>query len=94
MTSWHAASVVQDSLGGGIEVVGALWVLLVCIAAYRSRGLPRPLAVLGVVLGLAGISTLAPKLADTAGTVFGLGLIIWLTWTATLLTGATTGRGN
>ena len=43
ITSWHSVSVIQDGLGGGLEVVGALWVLLVSSAAYRPRILPRPL---------------------------------------------------
>ena len=48
VSTWSAVSVVQDALGGGIEIVGALWVLLASIAALRSSALPRGLVVLGV----------------------------------------------
>ena len=40
VSTWSAVSVVQDALGGGIEMVGALWVLLVSAAAIRSSALP------------------------------------------------------
>lgn len=85
VASWHAVSVIQEGLGGGVEVVGALWVLLTCTAAYAARSLSRPLAVLGTALGIVGLITLAPGLADVAATIFGIGMLIWFTWTATLL---------
>lgn len=92
ITSWHSVSIIQDGLGGGLEIVGALWVLLVSIAAYRRRVLPRPLALLGAALALIGLCTLAPTLTDGAASVFGLGMIIWFTWTATLLVRADTSK--
>ncbi|HSE09836.1 MAG TPA: DUF4386 family protein [Nocardioidaceae bacterium] len=79
VSAWIAVSVVQDALGGGIELVGAAWVLLVSIAALRTAVLPRGLAVLGFVIGAAGLMTLVPQLEDAAA-IFGLGFIAWYVW--------------
>ena len=48
----------------GNELVGSLWVLLLSLAALRTGGLTRALNYLGVVLGIAGILTMIPALAD------------------------------
>jgi len=79
VSTWSSVSIVQDALGGGIEIVGALWVLLLSIAAIRRRLLPRGLAVLGIVIGVAGMWTLVPQVEDAAS-VFGLGFIAWYVW--------------
>ena len=68
-----------DGLGGGIEVVGGLWVLLVSWAALWARGLPRALNYLGMVIGVSGLLTVVPVL-EVLGAVFGLGLIVWFAW--------------
>jgi hypothetical protein len=84
VSTWSAVSVVQDALGGGIEIVGALWVLLVSAAALRSSALPRGLVVLGVIVGIAGAATLVPQLAEAAA-IFGLGFIAWYIWAGLVL---------
>ncbi len=75
-TTWSAVSAVQDGLGGGIELVGAVWVLLVAVLALRTGVLPRGQSVLGLCVGLVGIATLVPQ-ATVAASVFGLGFILW-----------------
>jgi hypothetical protein len=84
VSTWSAVSVVQDAVGGSIEMVGALWVLLISVAALRSSVLPRGLAVLGAVVGVAGMVTLVPQAADAAA-LFGLGFIAWYVWTGLVL---------
>ena len=84
VSTGSAVSVVQDALGRGIEIVGALWVLLVSAAAFRSSALPRGLVVVGVIVGLAGVLTLVPQLADAAA-IYGLGFIAWYLWAGLLL---------
>jgi hypothetical protein len=81
---WSAVSVVQDAFGGAVEIVGAVWVLTISIAALRNAALPRGLAVLGMTVGLAGALTLVPQLADAAA-VFGLGFIAWYLWAGLVL---------
>jgi hypothetical protein len=78
-TIWLAISSVQEGLGGGNEIVGGLWVLLISWAALTSGGLPRTLNYLGLVIGLAGILTAVPTLAVLMD-VFGIGQIIWFAW--------------
>ena len=76
---WTAIGAIQDGLGGGVEIVGGVWVLLISIASLRSSALPAALSYLGFIVGAAGILTVIPSLAEL-GTVFGLGQIIWFAW--------------
>jgi hypothetical protein len=76
---WQAIEAVGTAIGGGVEVVGGLWLLLVSWAALRSGGLPRALNVVGVVAGAAGILTVAPPL-DAFGALFGIGQLVWFVW--------------
>jgi hypothetical protein len=76
---WLAISSVQEGLGGGNEIVGGLWVLLVSWAALRARGLPKALNYLGVLIGVAGILTVVPALGVLTD-VFGLSQIVWFAW--------------
>jgi prepilin signal peptidase PulO-like enzyme (type II secretory pathway) len=76
---WLAISTVQEALGGGNEIVGGLWVLLLSWAALRTDKLQKVLNYLGVLVGLAGILTVAPNF-DVLMDVFGLGQIVWFAW--------------
>ena len=76
---WLAISSVQEGLGGGNEIVGGLWILLVSWAALRAGGLPKALNCLGVAIGVAGILTVVPGL-DVLTDVFGLSQIVWFAW--------------
>jgi hypothetical protein len=76
---WLAIGTMQEGLGGGNEIAGGLWVLLLSWAAIRTGGLPRALNYLGVVIGLAGILTVVPTF-DILMDVFGLGQIVWFAW--------------
>lgn len=78
-TVWLALDSVENGLGGGNEIVGGLWVLLVSWAALRGGGLPKVLNYLGVVIGVAGLLTVTPTL-EVLEAVFGLGLIVWFVW--------------
>ncbi len=81
---WSSIDTVTDGLGGGNELVGGMWILLVSIAAWGSRRLPTGLNVVGVASGSAGLVTLIPGLSDV-GIVFGLGSIVWFAWTGIVL---------
>lgn len=76
---WLAINSVWDGLGGGNEIVGGLWILLLSWAALRAGGLPKGLNILGILIGVAGIITLVPAL-EMLGFVFGLGSIVWFVW--------------
>lgn len=81
---WFAHNAVVNGLGGGNEIVGGLWVLLVSWAGWRAGGLPRALNYLGVVIGGAGVLTVIPPLGEL-GAVFGLGLIVWFIWVGNVM---------
>jgi hypothetical protein len=81
-SAWLVIDTVVLGLGGGNEIAGGLWVLLISWAALRARELPRALNYLGVVAGAAGILTVVPVLevlgaVEVLGLVFGVGLIVW-----------------
>jgi hypothetical protein len=83
-TVWMTIKTVQFAIGGGIELVGALWVLLVSMAALRTGDLSRRLNYLGVGIGVAGVLTIVPAL-ELFGAVFGFGLILWFAWVGILM---------
>ncbi len=80
LNTWVATSVVQDALGGGIEVAGALWAAVVGIAALRSRALSAGLGGLALGLATVGMVTVIPVASEVATSIFGLGLILWFSW--------------
>lgn len=74
---WSTIAIVQDGLGGGVEVVGGLWLLLLSVAAAKARELLPPwLNIVGILVGVAGILTVIPAL-QALGAVFGLGQVVW-----------------
>ena len=83
-TIWAAVDSIANGLGGGNEVVGGMWVLLLSLVALQTRGFSKWLGYLGLVMGLAGIITVVPALEDV-GVVFGLGLIVWFVAVGRLL---------
>lgn len=83
-TIWVAVDTVRNGLGGGNEIVGGIWVLLISWSALQTGKLPKILNYLGLIFGAAGIITLIPPLADF-GAIFGLGLIVWFAWVGIVL---------
>lgn len=81
---WLTIGVLQEGLGGGVEVVGGLWMLLISFAALQATVFPKALNITGLIVGVAGLLTIAPPLA-MAGALFGLGQILWFGWVGALL---------
>ncbi|MDP4537023.1 hypothetical protein Q3O60_12545 [Alkalimonas collagenimarina] len=76
---YHSIWLITNALGGGIELVGGLWVLLLSIAGLKQKWLPKALHLLGLVIGTLGILTVlhaVPYLKDA----FGLLQIVWFIW--------------
>ncbi|MDQ1834166.1 hypothetical protein [Massilia scottii] len=46
--AWRTLNAVQDGLGGGVELVGGLWVIVVSVVALRLAALPRSLNYVGI----------------------------------------------
>lgn len=81
---WLTVGIVFEGLGGGIEIVGGLWTLLISWTALRLGEFPKVLNYLGMVVGVAGIVTIVPALEDLT-IVFGLGQIPWFIWLGSIL---------
>jgi hypothetical protein len=74
---WSTLGVIQNGLGGGVEVVGGVWVLLISLWSLRRRiGLPAWLNAIGLIVGTAGSLTIVPALSGL-GAIFGLTQIVW-----------------
>ena len=84
-TVWMGISPVIEGLGGGNEIVGGLWTLLVSLAALRAGLLHRALNYLGLVVGGAGILSAIPALGEIGGGVFGLTQLVWFVGLGILL---------
>ncbi len=81
---WSALDAVQNGLGGGNEIAGGVWVLLVSLGALRAAVLPKGLNYLGAASGVAGLVTVVPPL-EAVGAIFGVGLIVWFVWVGMVL---------
>jgi hypothetical protein len=78
-----------ESISGGLgnangEILGGAFTLIISWAAFKSGKLPKALNVLGLVLGLVGIISLAPILNSLA-MLFGVLQIVWFAWLGTVL---------
>lgn len=80
---WSNISIVTEGLGGGNEIVGGLWVLLVSIIGLKEKLFSRLLNYLGLLVGFAGILTIYPL--DIFTEVFGLSQIMWFLWIGILM---------
>jgi hypothetical protein len=78
MTVWRAIYSVVEGLGGGNEVVGGLWVLLLSFAALKGDELSKRLNYLGLFVGIVGILTVYP--AEVFTEIFGVSQIVWFSW--------------
>ena len=78
MLIWRSVAIVSEGLGGGNEIVGGVWVLLLSIVAFKSKSFSKPLNILGLVVGIAGVVTIFPLEIFTE--IFGLSQIIWFMW--------------
>lgn len=79
-TVWLAIDSVFEGLGGSNEVLGGTWILLISWAALRAGELPRVLNYLGLAIGVAGIVSVVPALAEIFIYIFALGQIVWFVW--------------
>jgi hypothetical protein len=77
---WTTVNLVMEGMGGGIELVGGLWMALISVAALGAGAFPRWLNRIGVVAGAAGVASTALVATDVASGIFGLGSIVWFTW--------------
>lgn len=75
----NSYQLLTNALGGGIELVGGLWALLLSLAGLKHHILPKSLHRLGIIVGSLGIATVLhtlPYLKDA----FGITQFIWFIW--------------
>ncbi|MFZ1542208.1 MAG: DUF4386 family protein [Candidatus Microthrix parvicella] len=73
---WSTLDIVTNGLGGGNELVGGIWILLVSIAGLITTRLPRWLNVVCLITAVVGLVTVVPDF-EAVEMVFSLGSIIW-----------------
>ncbi|MEY8880689.1 hypothetical protein [Donghicola sp. XS_ASV15] len=78
---WHIAVTLVEGIGGGTELLGALWILGVACGPALSSAQKA----LALVIGTAGLLTIHPALAEVAAAVFGLSFMILFLWLAVTL---------
>lgn len=78
MALWVVINTIVEGLGGGNEVVGGLWLLLLSVAGLKAFELPKLLNCCGLFVGFVGVLTIYP--ADILTEIFGLGQIVWFAW--------------
>ena len=83
---FYSYGVITNALGGGIELVGGLWVLFISLSGMRHKRLPRALHILGVIVGSLGVLTLVQSVPEFK-MAFGLSQIAWFAWVGFALLG-------
>lgn len=78
MLIWSSISLVSEGLGGGNEIVGGIWVLLLSTIALKGQLFSKPINFLGILVGIAGILTIYPL--DIFTEIFGISQIFWFIW--------------
>jgi hypothetical protein len=81
----RAVNIIVDALGGGIELVGALWVLAISCIGIKHQIFSKFLHYVGFFVGIAGVLTLFSGLSflstnpffEVTTAIFGLGQILW-----------------
>jgi len=82
---WSAVYTVHNGLGGGTEIVGGIWLLLVSWAAFKAGVFHAVLNAIGVIVGVAGVLSIIPAFGEIGGAMFGLGQIVWFIWLGALM---------
>lgn len=77
--------IVENGIISANELIGGLWVLLLSWSALRTGHLNKSLNYLGVLIGISGILTMIPPIAEATQTFFGLSMIVWFAWLGIVL---------
>ncbi len=76
LTSWKIIETIQNGIGGGVEIVGGIWVFLISVISLAHNKFGKLISYFGLIVGGAGILTIIPGLKEL-GAVFGLTQIVW-----------------
>lgn len=81
---WMPIENIHEAIGGGSELLGGIWILLLSIAALKGSHFNKAINIFGIIIGLCGAMSDIPYLGSL-GMVFGLTQIIWFFWIGILL---------
>jgi len=84
-TVWVALGIVENGIASANELIGGIWVLLVSWTALQTGELNKVLNSLGLAIGMAGILTMIPPIAEATQTFFGISMIVWFAWVGSVL---------
>jgi hypothetical protein len=83
---WQTVELISDSLGGGTEILGGIWMLCISVLALREKLFPKFFNYLGIVVGVSGVLSTIPN-AEIFQMIFGLTQIVWFIWMSKILCG-------
>lgn len=76
-TVFATLRIITEGLGGGNEIIGGIFTLLVSLANHRVKIFSSTVTYTGFAVGIAGIVSAFPPAAEIATAVFGLCQIFW-----------------
>lgn len=76
LSIWLPLTILQEAFGGGIELVGGVWVFLIGINGLRCKKFNTFFNGFCLILGVVGIITVLPLFFDLGG-AFGMLQIVW-----------------
>ena len=74
----------EESLGGGIEILGGLWVFLLGFAGWYHKLFSKPFAIFSIVKGAIGVFSLFAT-DEIFLILFGLTGIVWFIWLSAIV---------
>jgi hypothetical protein len=96
ITVWIAieSSVLGLSFSNG-ELLGGLWTLLIGIVSLKTKTFNKPMNILAVAVGCAGMLSTVPVINSAGGTgIYGIGQMVWFIWLGILLLKSRNGEAN
>jgi len=83
-TIFTTIQIIQDALGGGVELLGGIWVFCIGLMGLKSNVFHKYFNLFSLTLGAVGILTVLPFFYSLGG-VFGILQIGWFFWLGILL---------
>lgn len=79
LNTWQTIETIQNGLGGGVEIIGGIWVFLISMTGIKQKVFNKFINYFGLIVGSAGILTIIPGIEDLDA-LFGLTQIVWFLW--------------